>query len=78
MPKIFLSHSSKNNAAAAWLSDWIVENGWDDQPFLDLDPERGIVAGERWQRALYKFRRPLRSRAVPDQRRVAQIGVVPQ
>src|SRR5262249_14765028 len=27
------------------------EGGWDDV-FLDLDPERGIAAGERWERAL--------------------------
>lgn len=27
--------------------------GWDDL-FPDLDPERGIVAGERWEKALYQ------------------------
>ena len=27
------------------------DNGWDDV-FLDLDPERGLKAGERWQEAL--------------------------
>jgi conflict system STAND superfamily ATPase/TIR domain-containing protein len=31
--------------------DWLAGEGWDDV-FLDLDPERGIVAGERWERAL--------------------------
>ena len=35
------------------MCDWLAENGWDDV-FLDLDPERGIVAGERWERALHK------------------------
>lgn len=54
MPRIFLSHSSANNAAAIALRDWIIEGGWDDRPFLDLDPERGIAAGERWERALHE------------------------
>src|SRR5262249_57947830 len=31
--------------------DWAVGGGWDDL-FMDLGPERSIVAGERWQRAL--------------------------
>jgi WD40 repeat protein len=53
MSRIFLSHSSENNAEAVGIRDWLVEEGWDDV-FLDLDPERGIVAGERWERALYE------------------------
>src|SRR5262245_31146692 len=51
MSLIFLSHSSANNAAAIALSDWLLGEGWDEL-FLDLDPERGIVAGEQWERAL--------------------------
>ncbi|MCP4304288.1 MAG: TIR domain-containing protein, partial [bacterium] len=51
MARIFLSHSSTNNAEAIVLRDWLVAEGWDDL-FLDLDPQRGIVAGERWERAL--------------------------
>jgi TIR domain len=54
MARIFISHSSKNNAAAIALSDWIVAGGWDEEPFLDLDPESGIAAGERWERALHE------------------------
>ena len=54
MARIFLSHSSQNNAAAIALRDWIIKGGWDDHPFLDLDPERGIAAGERWERALHE------------------------
>lgn len=54
MARTFLSHSSKNNAAAIALRDWIVDGGWDENPFLDLDPERGIAAGERWERALHE------------------------
>ena len=48
---IFISHSSVNNAEALALRDWMVARGWDDL-FLDIDPKRGIVAGERWLRAL--------------------------
>jgi len=51
MARIFLSHSSGNNAEAIALRDWLVGHGWDDL-FLDLDPERGLKAGERWQAAL--------------------------
>ena len=51
MSRIFLSHSSSDNAAAVALRDWLVGAGWDDL-FLDLDPQRGIAAGERWEKAL--------------------------
>ena len=51
MARIFISHSSANNAEAIALRDWLESEGWDDV-FLNLDPERGIVAGERWERAL--------------------------
>jgi len=51
LARIFLSHSSANNAEAVALRDWLMGEGWDDL-FLDLDPKRGIVAGERWERAL--------------------------
>ena len=51
MARIFLSHSSVDNAHAVGLRDWLAAEGWDDV-FLDLDPNRGITAGERWERAL--------------------------
>lgn len=51
MARIFLSHSNANNAEAVALRDWLASQGWDDV-FLDLDPERGLKAGERWQAAL--------------------------
>ncbi len=51
MSSVFLSHSSANNAEAIALRDWLISQGWDDL-FLDLDPERGLKAGERWQAAL--------------------------
>jgi len=51
MSRIFLSHSSANNAEAVALRDWLNREGWNDV-FLDIDPDRGIAAGERWERAL--------------------------
>lgn len=54
MSRIFLSHSSSNNAEAVALRDWLAESGWKDEIFLDLDPQRGIAAGERWERALHE------------------------
>ncbi|MEO0668231.1 MAG: TIR domain-containing protein [Pseudomonadota bacterium] len=53
MTRIFISHSSKDNAAATALDGWLRSSGW-DQVFLDFDPERGIAAGERWEEALTK------------------------
>ena len=53
MARLFISHSSHNNDTAIQVRDWLAANGWDDV-FLDLDPERGIVAGQRWKEALQK------------------------
>lgn len=53
MSKIFISHSSLDNGPAIAIAEWLQENGWDEY-FLDLEPERGIAAGERWERALYQ------------------------
>jgi hypothetical protein len=53
MSRIFVSHSSWNNDKAIEVRDWLAKNGWDDV-FLDLDPERGIAAGQRWKEALQK------------------------
>jgi len=50
--RLFLTHSSVNNAEAVALRDWLGCEGWKDEIFLDLDPQRGIAAGERWERAL--------------------------
>jgi hypothetical protein len=51
MSRIFLSHSSNDNFEAIALRDWLASEGWKD--VLDLDPERGIAAGQRWERALH-------------------------
>ena len=53
MSQLFLSHSSKNNFQAIAIKDWLKKNGWNDV-FLDLDPIRGIAAGERWEQALHE------------------------
>jgi hypothetical protein len=50
---LFISHSSTNNGEALALQQWLIEQGWGDL-FLDLDPERGLVAGEGWERALHQ------------------------
>jgi WD40 repeat protein len=52
MSRIFFSHSSKDKFEAIALRDWLASEGWNDV-FLDLDPERGIAAGQRWERALH-------------------------
>lgn len=54
MSRLFISHSSKNDDWAIALKDWLVREGWSgpNDIFLDLDPERGISAGQRWAHAL--------------------------
>jgi WD40 repeat protein len=54
MSRIFISHSSKNDAQAICLKQWLVSIDWSraDDIFLDLDVESGISPGERWQKAL--------------------------
>jgi len=52
MSRLFISHSSLDNAAARAVGNWLTREGFDEY-FLDFDPERGIRAGERWERALH-------------------------
>ena len=52
MSRIFLLHSSMNDTEAIDIRDWIEANGWAGEVFLDLDPERGLVAGVKWEAAL--------------------------
>ena len=51
MSKIFISHSSRDNAKALAVARWLEQNGWADY-FLDITPIQGITPGERWQEAL--------------------------
>jgi hypothetical protein len=52
LARLFISHSSANNAAAIALRDWLFEQGFENEVFLDVDPDRGLAPGERWQEAL--------------------------
>ncbi|MCU1548874.1 MAG: hypothetical protein JWO29_1825 [Arthrobacter sp.] len=54
MPRVFLSHSSRDNPQAVALKQWLAEQdpGLADEIFLDLDPVTGIAPGERWKEAL--------------------------
>jgi conflict system STAND superfamily ATPase/TIR domain-containing protein len=54
LSRLFISHSSRNDDWALALRTWLIQEGWsgENDIFLDLDPERGLVAGERWARAL--------------------------
>jgi TIR domain-containing protein len=46
--------NSRLHGYACPTGDWLAANGWKDEIFLDLDPQRGIAAGERWERALHE------------------------
>lgn len=54
MARLFISYSMKNSEYAIALRDWLVREGWSgpDDIFLDLDPDRGVAAGQRWTKAL--------------------------
>lgn len=55
MSRIFISHSSRNNAEALALQTWLEAHGWPKgEVFLDIDPEHGLVAGQRWVSELLK------------------------
>ncbi|MGB1090837.1 MAG: beta-propeller domain-containing protein [Oceanobacter sp.] len=53
MSQIFISHSSRNDFEAIAIAEWLNSNGWDDI-FLDIHPDRGLVAGDRWEKALHE------------------------
>lgn len=55
MARIFFSHSSVDELEAVALKQWLIKNGWsDDDIFLDVDPKRGLLPGDRWQNELHK------------------------
>ena len=47
MTRIFISHSSADNATALALGAWLDEGGWTDY-YLDIDATRGMIPGDRW------------------------------
>jgi len=52
VPRLFLSHSSRDNAYALAFCSWLTANGWGKEDiFIDL---HGIGAGERWRERLRK------------------------
>jgi hypothetical protein len=52
MPRLFISHSSKDNVQTLASQRWLMANGWaKEDVFIDLD---GIGAGERWRKTLRK------------------------
>jgi formylglycine-generating enzyme required for sulfatase activity len=52
MPRLFISHSSKDNVEAIAFKQWLNVSGWPaGDVFLDLDD---IGGGERWKEALRK------------------------
>ena len=53
MARVFLSHSSRDNADAAELKAWLDGQGF-APAFLDFDKHGGIPAGADWERALYE------------------------
>ncbi len=60
MSTIFISHSSKDNEAAKALNVLLEREGH-TCVFLDLDPEKGIIAGKSWERTLYRKLRACRA-----------------
>src|SRR5689334_13115999 len=61
MARIFISHSTGDQAAAAELAARLRDWGYSGF-FLDFDPEDGIAAGRDWEQELY--RAPKASRAM--------------
>jgi WD40 repeat protein len=53
MARVFLSHSSRDNATAAELKAWLDGQGF-TPAFLDFDKHSGIAAGANWERTLYE------------------------
>ena len=50
MPRLFISHSSKDNIAALAFQRWLMGKGWgEDDVFIDL---HDMQAGEKWREAV--------------------------
>lgn len=60
MSSIFISHSSRDSAIAKELERRLDRQGH-ASVFLDLDPEKGIVGGQSWERTLYRKLRACRA-----------------
>ncbi len=53
MARVFISHSSRDDAAARWIAEWLLKQGY-EAPFLDFDKHVGIPPGADWERTLYR------------------------
>jgi hypothetical protein len=52
MTSLFISHSSRDRAAAEWLRDKLHAAEYASL-FVDSDPDQGIAAGRHWEQELY-------------------------
>ncbi|MEQ9316834.1 MAG: TIR domain-containing protein, partial [Henriciella sp.] len=52
MSRIFISYSSTERNEALAIQRWLEDNGWDDDVFVDVDPQFGIAGGSSWREAL--------------------------
>ena len=52
MSRIFISYSSVERAEALAVQSWLENNGWENDVFVDVDPEHGLTGGEAWRGAL--------------------------
>ena len=50
--RIFLSYSSDERAEALAVQSWLEKNGWENDVFVDVDPQHGLTGGEAWRTAL--------------------------
>ena len=53
MARIFVSHSSLDQATAREIMDWLRSLGFDNA-FLDIDERTGIRPGDKWEARLYE------------------------
>ena len=60
MSAIFISHSSKDSGLARAIEARLRDREY-HSVFLDLDPEKGIVGGQSWERTLYRKLRACRA-----------------
>ncbi|MER7453581.1 TIR domain-containing protein [Nocardia beijingensis] len=56
MYRVFVSHSSRDKAAAVAVTRWLTENepSLTGEIFLDVDPRTGIAPGTRWKSELVR------------------------
>ncbi|MGR9286550.1 toll/interleukin-1 receptor domain-containing protein [Rhizobium johnstonii] len=53
MARIFISHSSLDDEAAARMNTWLKSQGF-ETTFLDFDKTSGIAPGANWEKTLYR------------------------